>query len=218
MKGGGGREAGGAGGYPAGWKPACQDANRVSASAREPSVLWSRRLGGRNHAPSNLPEIVLPFSARKRRLRLEKMAYHLTARASGKTAMRPKYRVRGFSRNDRDLPLESRRRCPELRRKSRPTPTIFTPGIPQWPSRDPIGEDGGMNLYGFVRNDSENWVDFLGYGVTDAAIGAGKSVYGGLAWLSGLGAMGGGRFSGVNRIGWENFDSGGSSREQIANV
>ena len=77
--------------------------------------------------------------------------------------MRPKNRVWGFSRNGRDLPLENRLRCPELRRKSRPTPTILTPGIPQWPSRDPIEEDGGVNLYGFVANDGVNSLDFLGF-------------------------------------------------------
>ena len=90
------------------------------------------------------------------------MAYNLTARTPGKSAMRPKNRVWGFSRNDRNLPLENRLRCPELRRKSRPTLTIFTPGIPQWPSRDPIGERGGVNLYGFVGNDGVSWWDWLG--------------------------------------------------------
>ena len=35
-------------------------------------------------------------------------------------------------------------------------------GIPYWPSRDPIGEKGGMNLYGFVGNDGIDWVDVLG--------------------------------------------------------
>jgi hypothetical protein len=37
------------------------------------------------------------------------------------------------------------------------------PGIPYWPARDPIGErGGGMNLYGFVYNDSLDWIDYLG--------------------------------------------------------
>jgi len=35
-------------------------------------------------------------------------------------------------------------------------------GIPYWPSRDPIGEKGGNNLYGFVGNDSFGWYDYLG--------------------------------------------------------
>jgi hypothetical protein len=32
----------------------------------------------------------------------------------------------------------------------------------RWPSRDPIAERGGINLYGFLGNDSVNWVDILG--------------------------------------------------------
>ena len=119
--------------------------------------------GGRNHSPPNFHKIVLPIPAWKRRLRLEKMVYHLTKPTPGKTGTRPKNRVWGFSRNSRDLSLDDRRRCPELRRKYRPTPTIFTPGIPQWPSRDPIEEEGGLNLYGFVENDGVDNTDLLGY-------------------------------------------------------
>jgi RHS repeat-associated protein len=39
----------------------------------------------------------------------------------------------------------------------------------RWPSRDPIGERGGLNLYGFVFNSAINWADVLGlegYGPT----------------------------------------------------
>jgi len=32
----------------------------------------------------------------------------------------------------------------------------------RWPSRDPIGEEGGLNLYGFVSNDGPNDWDLLG--------------------------------------------------------
>jgi RHS repeat-associated protein len=39
----------------------------------------------------------------------------------------------------------------------------FDPVTGRWPSRDPIGERGGLNLYGFVGNDGVNWVDILGY-------------------------------------------------------
>jgi len=42
---------------------------------------------------------------------------------------------------------------------------ITTPnasGRPKWPSRDPIGERGGLNLYGFVGNNGLNRSDYLG--------------------------------------------------------
>jgi hypothetical protein len=32
----------------------------------------------------------------------------------------------------------------------------------RWPSRDPIGEEGGVNLYGFVNNNPANLIDSLG--------------------------------------------------------
>ena len=35
-------------------------------------------------------------------------------------------------------------------------------GIPYWPSRDPIGERGGVSLYGFVGNNPINYVDRSG--------------------------------------------------------
>ncbi len=38
----------------------------------------------------------------------------------------------------------------------------FTPMLGRWPSRDPIGELGGVNLYGFVGNNGVNAVDYLG--------------------------------------------------------
>jgi RHS repeat-associated protein len=38
----------------------------------------------------------------------------------------------------------------------------FDPVTGRWPSRDPIGERGGANLYGFVGNDGVNKRDFLG--------------------------------------------------------
>jgi RHS repeat-associated protein len=38
----------------------------------------------------------------------------------------------------------------------------YDPVTGRWPSRDPIGEEGGINLYGFVGNDGINWLDILG--------------------------------------------------------
>jgi len=38
----------------------------------------------------------------------------------------------------------------------------YDPLTGRWPSRDPIGEEGGVNLYGFVRNDGVGKIDVLG--------------------------------------------------------
>jgi uncharacterized protein RhaS with RHS repeats len=38
----------------------------------------------------------------------------------------------------------------------------YSPGLGRWLSRDPIGENGGLNLYGFVGNDPVNFWDPLG--------------------------------------------------------
>ncbi|MCU0794959.1 MAG: TIGR02594 family protein [Akkermansiaceae bacterium] len=38
----------------------------------------------------------------------------------------------------------------------------FDPVTGRWPSRDPIEEEGGVNLFGFLRNRSNGWYDFLG--------------------------------------------------------
>jgi RHS repeat-associated protein len=38
----------------------------------------------------------------------------------------------------------------------------FLPSTGRWPSRDPIGEEGGANLYGMAYNDILNSVEFLG--------------------------------------------------------
>jgi RHS repeat-associated protein len=38
----------------------------------------------------------------------------------------------------------------------------YHPDLGRWPSRDPIAERGGVNLYGFVGNDGINRLDILG--------------------------------------------------------
>lgn len=43
----------------------------------------------------------------------------------------------------------------------------YSPVMGRWLSRDPLGEDGGVNLYGFVGNDPINNVDLLGLFVVD---------------------------------------------------
>ena len=38
----------------------------------------------------------------------------------------------------------------------------YDPGTGRWPSRDPIEEAGGLNLYIFLGNDGGNGWDYLG--------------------------------------------------------
>jgi hypothetical protein len=45
---------------------------------------------------------------------------------------------------------------------------LYDPVTGRWPSRDPIEERGGINLYGFVFNSPANWLDFLGREPQDA--------------------------------------------------
>jgi RHS repeat-associated protein len=42
----------------------------------------------------------------------------------------------------------------------------YDPHLQRWPNRDPIGEQGGYNLFGFVGNDPLDGIDPLGYSVT----------------------------------------------------
>ena len=61
----------------------------------------------------------------------------------------------------------------------------YSPELGRWPSRDPIEESGGVNLYGMVENRALNNIDILGQsdGVLAAcACGAGAAS-GGTAWL-----------------------------------
>ena len=39
---------------------------------------------------------------------------------------------------------------------------FYDPNLQRWPNRDPIGEEGGVNLYGFAGNHMPNAVDMLG--------------------------------------------------------
>jgi RHS repeat-associated protein len=38
----------------------------------------------------------------------------------------------------------------------------YDPTTGRWPSRDPMGENGGLNIYGFIKNDGVNYLDYLG--------------------------------------------------------
>ena len=39
---------------------------------------------------------------------------------------------------------------------------FYDPGAGRWLNRDPIEEEGGVNLYGMLLNDPLNWIDVLG--------------------------------------------------------
>ncbi|MEI7728029.1 MAG: RHS repeat-associated core domain-containing protein [Verrucomicrobiota bacterium] len=43
----------------------------------------------------------------------------------------------------------------------------YNPGLQRWINADPIGEYGGLNLYGFVGNDPQNWLDSFGLEIGD---------------------------------------------------
>ena len=58
----------------------------------------------------------------------------------------------------------------------------YDPLTGRWPSRDPIGEMGGVNLYGFVGNDGVDRVDIIGlddWGAIASGFGGGNN------WLPG---------------------------------
>ena len=50
---------------------------------------------------------------------------------------------------------------------------FYDPVTGRWPNRDPIEEEGGINLYGFVGNDGANWFDNLGL----ISLGVGFDLY-----------------------------------------
>jgi len=47
----------------------------------------------------------------------------------------------------------------EAHQENSPTPTKTVSGIPYWLSRDPIAENGGINLYAYVYNNPLNYWD-----------------------------------------------------------
>lgn len=74
----------------------------------------------------------------------------------------PENRVWGFFAEPNKSRLPNRQQSPQPRRKNRATTTRTASGIPLWPSRDPIEERGGFNLYGFVENNGVSKWDYLG--------------------------------------------------------
>ncbi len=96
------------------------------------------------------------------------MAYFSTEPASERRNVTGKNRVWDFFPLSNETHPAKRRQPAQPRRKIRPTATKPVSGIPYWPSRDPIGEKGGKNLYGFVGNDGANRWDVLGLDSEDS--------------------------------------------------
>jgi hypothetical protein len=74
----------------------------------------------------------------------------------------PKNRVWDFLEHSQDRARQNPRFAQCLRRENRLALTIIASDHPLWPNRDPIEEEGGYNLYGFVGNDGVNSWDYLG--------------------------------------------------------
>jgi len=91
------------------------------------------------------------------------MACFSTEPASERRNVTGKNRVWDFFQLYSKTHPANRLRPAQPRRKIRPTPMKTASGIPYWPSRDLIGERGGMNLYGFVGNDGISDLDSLGF-------------------------------------------------------
>jgi RHS repeat-associated protein len=61
----------------------------------------------------------------------------------------------------------------------------YNPSTGRWLSRDPAEEEGGLNLYVFLKNDSTDQTDFIGFGVNDPppiSIPLGVFVEDGVKW------------------------------------
>jgi len=74
----------------------------------------------------------------------------------------PKTRLRGFSSSRSERLVRRNPSIPPRATGYRAHPYNIARGLPDWQSRDPIGENGGINLYGYVGNEPINWYDPLG--------------------------------------------------------
>jgi len=94
-----------------------------------------------------------------------------TATAPERRNLTGKNRVWDFFPLSNETHPANRRQPAQPRRKIAPTAMKPASGIPYWPSRDPIAESGGMNLYGFLSNNPVESIDPVG----KANLSAGKT-------------------------------------------
>ena len=90
------------------------------------------------------------------------MGFYATSSCIRKGDPASKNRVWGFFEDPNKSHPANRLQPPQPRREIGLAPTRIASGLSLWPSRDPIGEQGGLNLYGFVYNDPLFWFDVLG--------------------------------------------------------
>jgi RHS repeat-associated protein len=62
----------------------------------------------------------------------------------------------------------------------------YVPLLGRWITRDPIGEEGGLNLYGYCSNDVENSNDYLGLNEEVLVLGGGLAALGAAGAVTGL--------------------------------
>jgi len=90
------------------------------------------------------------------------MGFSLTSPAPEKCDPTAKNRVWGFFGEAPETSRQNRPQYLQPRRETRLNTTKVASGRTYWPSRDPIEEMGGLNLYGMLANDALNWWDYLG--------------------------------------------------------
>ena len=102
------------------------------------------------------------------------MGFTVTESRPRKTHPTAKNRVWGFFGEAAQTSREKPAAAPKPRRADRPSTTktasgaryygysYYDPVTGRWPSRDPIEEEGGTNIYCFVKNDGLNDWDKLG--------------------------------------------------------
>jgi hypothetical protein len=90
------------------------------------------------------------------------MGFSLTSPAPEKCDPTAENRVWGFFGDAQEMHRGNHPQSLQPRQGNRPSLTRIVSGRTYWPSRDPIGERGGINLYGFVDNNPRMFIDNLG--------------------------------------------------------